>query len=176
MRNAVRELKTRAEILHKKIKEGNKDALERLRRLAPYRAKKGEELLRMAQQIKRRDCLTLVAMECGFSSWPKAKSALSGVGVATEFGSLLCPERCAAHINQWFTRYEEAAQARAANHGYLLAHRREFVVALRPYIIALGLDPEDKDWAAMGYDWAHPRSVAARTRLYAKLLDVPARK
>ena len=36
---------------------------------------------------------------------------------------------------------------------------------------ALGLDPDDPDWAAIGWDWARPRSPAARRRLYARLLS-----
>ncbi len=170
MKNAVQELKTRAEILHKKIQKGNGLALERLRVLPEFRTKKDAELIGVAAKIRRRDCLAVVAAECGFSNWPKAKCALAGEGTATEFGSLLCPERCGAHINPWYRRYEEAARAREKCNGYLLAHRREFLVVERPYIVALGLDPEDKDWAAMGYDWVRPRSVAARTRLYAKIL------
>jgi hypothetical protein len=53
---------------------------------------------------------------------------------------------------------------------YLLAYKRHFFIVERFYIEALGLDPEDPDWRAIGWDWAKPRSVAARRRLYAKVL------
>jgi hypothetical protein len=40
----------------------------------------------------------------------------------------------------------------------------------RFYIESLGLDPDDHDWQAIGFDWVRPRDVDARTRLYAKLV------
>ena len=39
-----------------------------------------------------------------------------------------------------------------------------------PEIGALGLDPDDADWAAIGWDWARPLHVEARLRLYGGLL------
>lgn len=174
MKNAVQELKIRAEILHKNIQKGV--GLNRLRRLPRLRAKKEAQLREAAKEIRRRDCLAIIAAECGFSNWRQAKIALSGEGPTTEFGSLLCPTRCAIFTNPWFRTYEEAAKARASCQGYLLAHRREFFVVGRSYVAALGLDPADRDWAAIGYDWARPRDTAARTRLYAKLVALAGRE
>jgi hypothetical protein len=59
---------------------------------------------------------------------------------------------------------------RKSGGGYLLAYRNQYFVVDRYYIESLGLDPNDRDWEALGFDWVHPRNVAARTRLYAKLV------
>ena len=171
MTEAIRELKVRAEILHKLISSRDSCALKRLRVLAAFRRSSDEELAAIAATIRRRDCLTTIAAELGFANWPQAKSALTGCGQTTDFGTLLCPRSLAGgHINRWFARYEEAAEARAACQGYLLAYRRQYLVVDRYYVEDLGLDPEDADWEASGFDWVRPYSLAARTRLYAKLV------
>jgi hypothetical protein len=54
--------------------------------------------------------------------------------------------------------------------GYLLAHRRQFPVVDRFYVENMRPDPNDPDWEAIGFDWVHPKSVAARTRLYGKVI------
>ena len=171
MTDAIHELKIRAEILHKRITARDSRALKRLRVLAAFRRSSDEHLVEIAATIRRRDCLTAIAAELGFANWPQAKSALTGQGQTTDFGTLLCPLTLAGgHINRWYTRYEEAAEARATCQGYLLAYRRQYLVVDRYYIEDLGLDPQDEDWEAIGFDWVRPRSVAARARLYAKLV------
>ena len=171
MTEAIRELKIRAEILHKRITARDSHALKRLRLLAAFRRSSDEDLVKIAPTIRRRDCLTTIAAELGFANWPQAKNALTGQGQTTDFGTLLCPRTLAGgHINRWFARYEEAAEARGACQGYLLAYRRQYLVVDRYYVEDLGLDPEDADWETIGFDWVRPRSLAARTRLYAKLV------
>lgn len=54
--------------------------------------------------------------------------------------------------------------------GYLLACRRQYLVVDGYFIESLGLDPNDPDWKAIGYDWVRPSDVAARSRLYPKLV------
>jgi hypothetical protein len=163
MTDAIRELKVRAEILHRQAQSGDSPALKRLRVLPELRRSPGAA-------IRRRHCLTAIAAELGFPGWPQAKRALAGEGPVQDFGDLLCPSRCAVHFNHWYKGYDEAAEMRKTCQGYLLAYRRQYLVVDGHYIETLGLDPGDAGWAAMGYDWARPRSVAARTRLYAKLV------
>jgi hypothetical protein len=141
--DALQELKIQAEILHKSIGDG----------------------------VQRKDCLAMVAKELGFSSWPQAKAAISGEGTATEFGTLLYPKH-ATHFNLWYTRYEEAAAVRESRNGYLLGYKKQFLVVDRYFIESLGLDPDDRDWFEIGYDWIRPWDVAARTRLYGKLIAI----
>ena len=49
-------------------------------------------------------------------------------------------------------------------------YRRQYVVEDRYFIETLGLDPDDADWEAIGFDGVRPAEVAARTRLYSKLV------
>jgi hypothetical protein len=173
--DAIRELKTRAEILHRRIQINDHRAVGRLRVLPNFRRASYEYLATAAGTIQRRDCLTVIAAELGFASWPQAKAAIAGdgleVGPGADFGTMLYPpHRCAGHINRWYKTYEEAAEDRRSSGGYLLAYKLQFVVVDRHFIESLGLDPADPDWEALAFDWVRPKSVAARSRLYAKLV------
>jgi hypothetical protein len=84
-------------------------------------------------------------------------------------------------LNAWFAQHEEArahlAERRASGHAvFLLAYKRQFLVVDDHFIEALGLDPADPDWMAIGYDWVRPAERAARQRLYSRRLDVVARR
>jgi hypothetical protein len=173
--DAVRELKTRAEILHRRIQTNDHRAIGRLRVLPDYRRASYEHLAAATATIQRRDCLSVIAAELGFASWPQAKTTITGdgpvVGPGADFGTMLYPgHRCAGHINRWYKTYEEAAADRESSSGYLLAYKRQYVVVDRYFIESLGLDPADPDWDALGFDWVRPKSIAARSRLYAKLV------
>jgi len=169
MTDAIAELKVRAEILQRKIERAEAGAIGRLRALPQFRRLPEEALVRDAN-IQRRDCLNILAAELGFASWTQAKNVISGEGGDGDFGTALCPPRCAIHTNLWYRDYDEAAQIRAQKNGYLLGFRRQFVVVDRHYLDTLRLDPDDADWAAIGFDWVRPLDTAARTRLYGKLV------
>ncbi len=142
MTNALRELKIRAEILHKQSTEPS---------------------------VRLRDCLNQVARNWGFSSFLTARAMLTGAADASEFGALLYPKH-GPTLNAWYADYAKAKEDREKSQGYLLAWKKNFIVVGRNFIESLGLDPDDPDWAAIGYDWAVPRNVSARTRLYTKLV------
>jgi hypothetical protein len=169
MTSATRELKIQAEILHKRIRALDTRYLGRLRILKSCRRSSDEQLIAMAAAIQRRDCLAVIAAESGFANWRQARAALAGDSEAVEFGTLLYPD-CGAGLNRWYTRYADAATVRAACNGYLLAYKRQYLVVDRDYIESLGLDPGDADWRELGFDWVRPASLAARTRLYDKLI------
>jgi len=164
MTEAIHELKIRAEILHKRIAANDAPALKRLHAIPEFRHS-------TPALIKRHDCLTVIAAELGFTNWTQAKAALAGDQNVTEFGTLLCPPRCCGHINRWFISYEAASPEREASNGYLFAYKRQYLVVDRHYIESLGLDPDDNDWKEIGFDWVHPTSIPARTRLYNKLIE-----
>jgi len=173
--DAVRELKTRAEILHRRIQTNDQRALGRLRVLPDFRRASYEQLTAASGTIQRRDCLSVIAAELGFASWPQAKAAITGadpgVGPSADFGTMLYPDHCCAgHINRWYKTYQEAAADRRESGAYLLAYKRQYVVVDRYFIESLGLDPADPDWEELGFDWVRPKNVAARSRLYAKLV------
>ena len=144
--DAIRELKTRAEILHRRMQAADP-----------------------ASNVRRADCLRKVAAELGFPSWTAARRALAGEGVE-DFGTLLYPRRAGGFLNLWYKDYDEASAIRAAKGGYLLAYQRHFLVVDEDFVDALGLDPGDPEWTAMGFDWVRPRDPAARARLYGQLV------
>lgn len=170
MTDAIHELKVRAEILHGRIRVRNVPALARLRALPEFRRSSDRGLAAIAKTIRRRHCLAVIAAELGFSGWAQAKGMITGESETAEFGTLLCPKRCGGHINRWYKTYEDAAVVRKTCRGYLLAYRHQFLVVDQYYIESLGLDPDDPDWKALGFDWARPRNAGARSRLYGKLV------
>jgi len=168
MHDATQELKTRASILHTRIESGDPAALARLKKLPQFRKAPPEDL----RAAKHQDCLNVIAAEWGFPSWPEAKRVLSGDAIApANFGNLLYPERCGSYLNHWTRDYAQASAMRAERGGYLLAYRADYFLAERGFIQALGLDPDDPDWQEMGFDWAKPANLDARTRLYSKLVS-----
>lgn len=162
--NIVEDLKARARILHRDLKRGDEEALARVRRLPELRDL-GASLTTLVQ---RRHCLTVVAQELGFGSWPALVGMLRGA--SDDFGTLLHRHACFAHWNIWSASYEEARAIRAEHGGYLLGYRRQYLVVDEHYIRTLGLDPADPDWEAIGRDWVRPASVEARSRLMAELI------
>ena len=76
--------------------------------------------------------------------------------------------RMDAILNRWFTTYEEARASLESEGGYLLPFRNQFFVTTSEGIRELGLDPEDPDWARIGWDWVRPSEQAAWERLNEK--------
>ena len=70
-----------------------------------------------------------------------------------------------AILNRWFTTYEEARASLNAEGGYLLPYRGQFFVTTPEGIRELGLDPDDADWARIGWDWVRPLDAMAWERL-----------
>jgi len=73
--------------------------------------------------------------------------------------------RMNAVLNRWFTSYAEARASLESEGGYLLPFKTQFFVTLREGIRELGLDPDDSDWALIGWDWIEPKDPAAWQRL-----------
>jgi hypothetical protein len=170
MIDPIQELKLRAELLHRRVQAQEPPALQRLRALPELRAAGAEALRGASLDVQRKHCLAVVAREVGFQSWQHASRVLGGDESETDFGTALYPRGCSGFLNHWFTSYEEARVQRTEHGGYLLAYKRHFFVVEGHFIEMLGLDPEDPDWAAMGWDWVRPRDAGARRRLYGKLL------
>ena len=116
------------------------------------------------------DGLAVLAAEFGFGTWEACRRVLTETGTFDDFGDLLAFTRHDRHLNSWFARYEEATAARGPSQPYLLAYRRQFLLCDRQYIRALGLEADDPDWDALGFNWVHPHDDAARVRLYARLI------
>jgi hypothetical protein len=71
-------------------------------------------------------------------------------------------------LNRWFSNYEEARAALDSGGGFLLPYRRHFYVCDAGLIRALGLEPDDPDWASVGRDCARPADAEAFERLRGK--------
>jgi hypothetical protein len=171
----VRELKVRAEILHHAASTGDARALSRLRALPELKKAESDALVRAAAEMKRKHWLAVVAVEAGFVGWEHAKCVLGGDAHDAGFGKLLSGSGRGAFLNHWFAIYEEARAVQdellaTGERRYLLAYQRQCFLTEQGYIESLGLDPDDADWRAIGWDWVRPRSTAARGRLYGKLL------
>jgi hypothetical protein len=167
MHDPVRELKARASILHSRIRRG--ESLDRLRAIPEFRTATVEEIRRDAGSVQLRHCLSVIAIEFGFTGWQHATAVLSGAEVE-DFGSTLYPREAGGHLNAWYRDHGEASARRSEAGGFLLAYRRDFFIVEGPFIEALGLDPFAPEWERMGYDWAQPKDTAARTQLYGELI------
>ena len=123
------------------------------------------------EALQKKHCLAIVAREAGFAGWEHAKRVLDGDPSELDFGTMLY---AGGMLNEWFAHHDEA-RARldepADGRRYLLAYKRHFLVVNAYFIDALGLDPEDADWCAIDWDWARPRDLIARGRLYFQRLD-----
>ena len=174
----IRELKVRAELLQRGVEHLDIAALGRLRTLAELRKKDDAALKDAAPGIQRKHFLAIVAREAGFASWEHALRVIEGDADEADFGKLLYGAKAGAFLHPWFVSYDEARVAFETNANgepegqpqYLLAYARHFFIAGGAFIEALGLDPEDADWAAIGFDWVRPKSLDARKRLYGKVL------
>jgi len=71
-------------------------------------------------------------------------------------------------LNRWFSNYEDARASLAEQGGFLLPYRHHFYLCKAEVIKALGLDPDDPDWEAIGHDCARPADDEAFARLRAK--------
>jgi len=71
-------------------------------------------------------------------------------------------------LNRWFSNYDDARKALREHGGFLLPYRHHFYVCKAEVIKALGLDPDDPDWEAIGFDCARPKDQEAFARLKAK--------
>src|SRR5262245_55828468 len=126
----VRELKTRAEILHRRVQAAEPAALQRLRALPEHKRADEPTLTAAASTVQRKHCLAVVARELGFASWDHARRVLEGEGEEPDFGKLLYGAGWGAYLNHWFATYEEARAHHRASEGasqrYLLAYGRHF--------------------------------------------------
>ena len=73
-----------------------------------------------------------------------------------------------AIVNRWFTSYESARASLQSEGGYLFPYGNQYFVTQGEGVRELGLDPDDPDWARIGWDWVRPLDPEARQRLLEK--------
>ncbi|MCB9588230.1 MAG: hypothetical protein H6718_22670 [Polyangiaceae bacterium] len=168
----VKELKLRAKFLHRAVMRSDPAAVKRLRALPELRRADDAAIVAQGGELRRKHCLAVVARECGFPSWEHALRALSGDVEISEHGTLLYSS--SGVLNHWFSSYDEAhaawADARRDGVAYLFAYKRDYFVTGVAFVESLGLDPDDPDWQALGWNWVKPANVEARARLFYKRL------
>ena len=167
MNSALNELKIRADLILARARRGEPPVLARLAGLPPFQ--KVDQAL-CAEQVQRKHALWLVAREYGFRTWNQARDVLLGSGTEADFGTMLMVKGCGGYLNNWYAGHDQAAACRRQTGGFLLAYRRQFLVVGADYIDSMGLDWDDPDWKAIGRDWARPDDLAARGRLYGRLI------
>ncbi len=177
----LEEYKIKASILHKQLKSNDLEpatqAAVRFQQLPHLKELTPQEILAEKATIKRKHALTVIALENNHASWADLKQRLERQEKLAAFRksnkfSLLYPQRCAGFINAWYAHYEEARDHLVHDGGFLLPYKNDFFICQRAYIQTLGLDPDDPDWASIGFDWAKPADQDAWTRLDNKLKNI----
>jgi hypothetical protein len=83
-------------------------------------------------------------------------------------GPLMYVDSMDAIVNRWFTTYEAALASLRSEGGFLFPYKRQYFVTQGEGVRELGLDPDDPDWARIGWDWVCPADREAWTRLVEK--------
>jgi len=145
---ALAELKTRARLRLRALKQGEASSVDRTRStLAAQRWP-------WPQAWQLRLCLNVAAAEAGFSHWEHARTVLGGQArPGDDMGTFWHAPGCNHLLNEWFAGYAQARQALGGDASrYLLPYRHQFVVADDPYLRELGLAPSPLLWAALAGD------------------------
>ncbi len=137
MNTLITELKTRARLRLKGLRQGAADATQSDTRL--------------------RDCLNAVARDVGFLHWQQARHVLGGQATPTDdMGTFWHTRRCDGLLNHWFADHHRARDALAVSeHRVLVPYRRQFVVVDGNYLRELGLAIDDPAWARAQRDLVH---------------------
>ena len=85
-----------------------------------------------------------------------------------ETGPDMWISRMDVFLSRWFATYQDARRALDTDGGYLLPYGNQFFITVADAIRELGLDPDDPDWAAIGFDWVRPADRGAWDRLRLK--------
>lgn len=161
-RESLPRLRAAARLLLKKLRAGDRVAAARFARLQSFAALSVDELLQTPERVRLKHALTLLAVERGSPSWTALKRAREGTAVVEMY-----EPRLAAYLNLWFASYDEAKAVQQREGGYLLPYRQYCFLTSKEGVRELGLDPDDPDWARIGFDWVQPADSAAHARLLA---------
>ncbi|MEM1202889.1 MAG: hypothetical protein AAGN66_06625 [Acidobacteriota bacterium] len=163
----------RARRLLKHLRSGSRAeavaAARRFRRLATLRGRTAEDILDGRGDLRLKHALAVLAVEHGFDGWGAMKAAAEASWAGNDTDALgprgMYVRGMDVLLNRWFARYEDARASLDEQGGYLLPYEHQCFVCEAEGIRLLGLDPEDPDWARIGWDWAKPTDRAAWKRL-----------
>ena len=156
-----------AKRLLKQLRAGGDHALpaaRRFRQLQTLSRYSTDELTSGSVDVRLKHALTVVAAEADFASWAQLKS-LCERDVVPATTPPMHVSRMDSMLNAWFADHAEAREARQRHGGFLLPYKRQFFVCEAEGIRLLGLDPDDPDWARIGFDFAQPEDTDAWARL-----------
>ncbi|MEM7734285.1 MAG: hypothetical protein AAF267_00705 [Deinococcota bacterium] len=168
--------KTRASLLLKGLRsddpERARTAALRLGKLPQFANLIPQALATQETRVQHKHALNVIALEQGYADWAALKHVLEQDCINSLQATWLYPPQCHGFLNEWHAHYEVAKAAHVRVGGYLLTYKRHYFVCTQDYIQTLGLDPDDADWAQLGWDWANPADEATKRRLERKLLKV----
>jgi len=151
MELALKEVKTQAKKLLKSLKANNNTTLATdfiLQTTA----------LTSLEQVKLKQCLTIVANQLGFENWHHIQEILSGskqVDKPLNMGTLFYPKGCGGFINEWFVDYQQAQKTLidCDSQKWLLPYKNQFIVVKEDYIVMFNLNEKTKRlWPDIGYN------------------------
>ncbi len=153
---SLEDCKRDAELLLKDLNANdpavNARAAERFRRISSFKEQDSSEVLQTRGDVQLKHALAVIAREHGYVAWKNLKDAAD---------VLWCPPGSSAYWHNWCKTHEEARAYLRERGGYLLRGHGKCFIAERGYIQALGLDPDDPRWAAIGYDVDEPLDARA---------------
>jgi hypothetical protein len=167
-KNPIEEFKTRASTLLKQLRSEDPaiagKAYARFTKLPGLTPITAEELSGIEKTLHHKHALAVIAAEEGYPSWAVLKKCNSTV--------TLFKPKVAGFPNRWFDTYEEANNSLHQDGGFLFPHGKQFFICTAEFIRALGVDPDDPDWEAIGYDWFQPADEPAYQRLHAQFREL----
>lgn len=177
--SALEEYKTQASILLKQLRSNDtatalKTAL-RFQQLPHLFNLSAIEIIKSGQ-VKLKHALAVIAQEHDFDSWVDFKRNLELKEKLHQrretYYTLLYPRQCTGFVLEWHANYEIASTELSRSGGYLLPYKNQFFICEAEYISELGLDPDDPDWARIGYNWVKPANQSAWKSLDSKLRTI----
>ena len=150
----VNELKAKASLLVKASRSDNSTVAEP----ANKRLEKKSQFPQESWKLK--DALRVIAKEYGFESWSELKDFAENPFENHMSGG---------QLNHWFKQYDEAKQFLEENEGYLLPYKKDYFISNRHFIEAVGINPDDSKWKAIGFDWVNPQNPRALFSLFEQL-------
>lgn len=175
----LEEYKTQASILYKQLRADDpllaRESAIRFQRL-PYLHDISLNDIATSIDIKRKHALAVIALENDYETWAIFKRHLKRKDYLSQrreaYFTLLYPHRCAGYVLEWHSDYDTASRELGRNGGYLLPYKHQFFICEGEYITELGLNPDDADWARIGYNWVKPADQRAWQRLNDKLTSI----
>ncbi len=154
----LREVRIRASLMMKAARAGDPDALSRLGLKPKHRT----ALNTVALEMTGRSYLDLRALDLPVEAVQRSKVADP---------ARMFERHLAQFLNHWFANYEEAVLHLQTAGGFLFPFKNQFVVVEADLLKNVGLDPNDPDWAVIGWNWVDPSSATAFARLSTILID-----